>query len=347
MVKIGICGHFGGGHTFLDGQTVKTKIVTDELRKQFGENEVLAVDTYGGIKTIWRHMFGLIRLTKCCKNILIFPAHNSLRVYVPMLSFLRWFFKGRKFHYIVIGGWLADFLKNRPVLTAQLKRFDGIYVETNTMKKALEQMDFQNVFVMPNCKDLKIIKKEELVFPTSLPLKLCTFSRVMKEKGIEDAVDAVTAVNRYFNKTVYQLDIYGQVDSSQIEWFEQLKSRFPEYIRYGGLVPFDQSVQVLKNCFALLFPTRFFTEGIPGTIIDAYAAGVPVISARWQSFYDIVDDATTGIGYEFDHYQSLKDVLISAYQNQEQWMMMKYNCIERANHYLPENVIKILSANIV
>lgn len=347
MVKIGICGHFGGGHTFLDGQTVKTKIVTDELKKQFGENEVLAVDTYGGIKTIWRHMFGLIHLTKCCKNILIFPAHNSLRIYVPLLSFLQKFFRSKKFHYIVIGGWLADFLKKRPILTAQLKRFDGIYVETNTMKKALEQMGFQNIFVMPNCKDLKIIKKEELVFPTSLPLKLCTFSRVMKEKGIEDAVQAVLAVNHQFNKAIYQLDIYGQVDSGQTEWFEQLKAGFPEYIRYGGLVPFDQSVQTIKDYFALLFPTRFFTEGIPGTIIDAYAAGVPVISARWQSFYDIVDDYSTGIGFEFNDDQSLKNVLIWAYQNQDEWKRMKYNCIEMANHYLPENVIKILSENII
>ena len=347
MVKIGICGHFGGGHTFLDGQTVKTKIITNELKKLFGENEVLTVDTYGGIKTIWRHMFGFIRLTKCCKNILIFPAHNSLRVYVPLLSFLRRFFRGRKFHYIVIGGWLADFLKNRPVLTAQLKQFDGIYVETNTMKKALEQMGFQNILVMPNCKNLKILKKEELVFPASLPLKLCTFSRVMKEKGIEDAVDAVMAVNRHFNKTVYQLDIYGQVDSSQIEWFEQLKSRFPEYIRYGGLVPFDQSVQTIKDYFALLFPTYYKGEGLAGTLIDAMASGVPIIASDWRYNTEFVLDGKNGKIHHYKNVLSLEDVLIWAYQNQDHWKMMKYNCIEMANHYLPENVIKILTANIV
>ena len=39
-------------------------------------------------------------------------------------------------------------------------------------------------------------------------------------------------------RIVYELDIYGQVDSEQIEWFESLERTFPEYIRYKGLVPF-------------------------------------------------------------------------------------------------------------
>ena len=44
--------------------------------------------------------------------------------------------------------------------------------------------------------------------PELKPLPLCTFSRVMKEKGIEDAVYAVRTVNEHFGRTVYTLDIY-------------------------------------------------------------------------------------------------------------------------------------------
>lgn len=59
--------------------------------------------------------------------------------------------------------------------------------------------------------------------PESEPLPLCTFSRVMKEKGIEDAVNAVKSVNKYFGRVVYTLDIYGQVDSNQTGWFDNLR----------------------------------------------------------------------------------------------------------------------------
>jgi hypothetical protein len=55
---------------------------------------------------------------------------------------------------------------------------------------------------------------------------------------------------------------------------------------------------VLKDYFALLFPTHFYTEGIPGTVIDAYAAGIPVISAKWESYSDVIDEGVTGIGYK-------------------------------------------------
>ena len=34
----------------------------------------------------------------------------------------------------------------------------------------------------------------------------------MKEKGIEDAINAVESVNAHFGRTVYTLDIFGQGD---------------------------------------------------------------------------------------------------------------------------------------
>ena len=98
----------------------------------------------------------------------------------------------------------------------------------------------------------------------------------MREKGIEDAVNAVVSVNTDLGVQAFSLDIYGQVDGAQIEWFESLQKKFPSYIRYGGLVPYDKSVDVLKDYFALLFPTYYEGEGFAGTLIDAYSAGVPV-----------------------------------------------------------------------
>lgn len=51
-VKVSVLGHFGEGINLLNGQTVKTKIITEELQKQFGQDQVLKIDTHGGWKTI-------------------------------------------------------------------------------------------------------------------------------------------------------------------------------------------------------------------------------------------------------------------------------------------------------
>ena len=41
-----IIGHFGFAKNLLNGQTVKTKIITKELEKQLGKEEVLKIDTW-------------------------------------------------------------------------------------------------------------------------------------------------------------------------------------------------------------------------------------------------------------------------------------------------------------
>lgn len=37
-----------------------------------------------------------------------------------------------------------------------------------------------------------------------------------------------------------------------------------------------------------------YTEGIPGTLIDAYCAGVPVVSALWLNYVGVFEDEVTG-----------------------------------------------------
>lgn len=341
-MKVAVLGHFGGGKNLLNGQTIKTKIVTQELQNQLGSDQVKRIDTHGGWKTLFKAPYQVFRALKDASNVLMFPAHNGLRIYAPLISFQKHFFRNKRIHYVVIGGWLPPFLEKRRWLARSLKKFDGIYVETNTMKLAMEKQGFENVFIMPNCKELTPLSENELIYQNEHPYKLCTFSRVMKEKGIEDAVEAVKYVNEKIGKIAYTLDIYGQVDSEQTEWFEEVKGRFPSYVRYGGLVPFDTSVEVLKDYFALLFPTRFYTEGIPGTIIDAYAAGVPVISAKWESFGDMVDENITGLGYEFGDSEDLRCQLSYMAEHVDEINAWKQNCIEKSRQFLPQEAVKIM-----
>ena len=182
-------------------------------------------------------------------------------------------------------------------------------------------------------------------FPELKPLPLCTFSRVMKEKGIEDAVNVVKTVNEHFGRTVYTLDIYGQVDSAQTEWFNELKSTFPSYIKYGELVPFDKSVEVLKNYFALLFPTYYEGEGFAGTLLDAMAAGVPVIASDWRYNPEIVNEK---IGYVYPVHDNHAFVatLISVGNNLDLLLSKKLDCLKEAEKYRVENVIQCLISKL-
>lgn len=338
MQSIGVCGHFGGGKEYFDGQTIKTKNITEELIRQYGANCIKIVDTYHVTKRFPQLLFKIVHMMFRNKKLVILPAQNGLNTYVRLMIFLNLILK-RKIHYVVIGGWLPQFLEDKPRLATDLKTLAGIYVETSTMKKALEKMGFANVKIIPNFKNISVLTERELVYSNEKPLKLCTFSRVMKEKGIEDAVNAINQLNLCAKEPLFTLDIYGQIDVEQTEWFARLEKDFSPFIKYKGAIPPEKSVDVLKEYYALLFPTNFFTEGIPGTIIDAYSAGVPVICARWESFSDVVEDEKTGFGFEFGNQDAFLERLRYIAYHVPEVNELKRNCIEKAQEYSPAKAV--------
>lgn len=343
--KVCVCGHFAFGKTYLNGQTIKTKVVTKQLEKSFGKDEILKIDSHGGKKRMVLLPFLLFVNLFKCKNFVILPAQNGLRV-IPAILLIENILFRRKLHYVVIGGWLPEFLENRKILISILKRFDCIYVETKEMQNLLRLKGFDNVAIMPNCKELKIIDMNEITLHKEAPYKLCTFSRVMKEKGIEDAINAVKEINENNGKVIFELDIYGQIDSEQEKWFQLLKKEFPNYVRYRGMVPFDKSVEVLKDYFALLFPTYYEGEGFAGTLIDAMASGVPVISSDWKYNAEIIIEGYNGMLFPTRDVSALVKCLDFAVRNLETWNNMRFQCQKEAKKYSLDECLKVLVENM-
>lgn len=342
---IGICGHFDSDEVTTSGQVIKTRTVFQSLASIYGKDKLVTLDTVGGIKKIPILVGNLRQLSHRCENIIILPAENGLKVLAPVLFVFNKRYQ-RKLHYVVIGGWLPDYLKKNSWLIPLLKKFTGIYVETNKMKLALENNGFNNIFIMPNFKNIQLLDEDELVFDNTEPFKLCTFSRVMKEKGIEDAINAVEFVNNRLKRTVYTLDIYGQIDKGYIDRFNGLIRNFPEYICYKGVIPFNKSTNVLKNYFALLFPTYYDGEGLAGTLIDALCAGVPVIASDWKYNSEFIKQGYNGLLIRPHDEKKLAKTLEQIATHKEDWNGLKVNCIKSALKYSPENSLENLAHNI-
>lgn len=345
MKKIGIIGHYAFGKVCLNGQTIKTEIITDELKRFVGEDEVGCYDTHGRWRFLLKAPFLIFSTLRHSRNVIILPAYKGVLVITPILVLLNLLFR-RSLHYVVIGGWLPGYIQRFSFLRRCLLTFDGIYVETQFMKRQIEKHGFTNLVILPNCKKFNIVDVDASEDSPAEPLRLCTFSRVMEQKGIEDAIEAVSRINEECRRTVYTLTIYGPIWPPETEWFERVKAAFPAFVEYGGSVPFEESVETLRGFFALLFPTRFPTEGVPGTIIDAYAAGVPVISARWESFTDVIEEGSTGYGYTQGCTDELTDRLRLCYEHPETITSLRNNCTSMAKRYLPSNVITRLTDNL-
>ena len=143
-------------------------------------------------------------------------------------------------------------------------------------------------------------------------------------------------------RTLCTLDIYGKIDDSYKQRFEALLKDFPEYIRYCGCVDANKSVEILKDYYALLFPTHFKTEGIPGTIVDALCAGIITLAKRWNSADDVVLHNKTGIIYPSSEFSDLQESILWIIENKEQVIPMKKECIYFAQNFSEENALKVL-----
>lgn len=337
MYRVGICGYFAFGKELLNGQTIKSKIIAEELWNKLGKKKVKLLDFSMGLKNIISITYKCIVMLFTCRNIVILPAHNSIKFFVPLFAILN-ICKRRKLHYIVIGGWLPEWMQKHYWIRKFLARFDVIYVEAYAMIEKLNNLGLHNVIYMPNFKRLDIIECNKFSEVNGI-FRFCTFSRVMKEKGIEDAIRAVENINMEYGKTVCILDIYGQIEEKYKDKFNTLEEDFPKYINYKGVVEYNDSVNILKDYYALLFPTQFKTEGIPGTIIDAYAAGLPVIAKRWNAAEEIIDHNRNGIIYPNDNFLSLEDSIKWMINNIDKHMEMRYQCINKACEYDADKVI--------
>ena len=337
--RIGIIGHFAQSRNLTDGQTVKTNMLYLELCRYFSSDSIFLVDTYNWKNRRLRLLFDTFCIISKCPYIIILVKKNGMRVFFPLLILLNMFFR-RDIHHVVVGGDLPELIKQNKSWKYYLKAFAANHVETLQMQKELNVMGINNIVVMPNFKRLPILDESELNYNYSKPFALCTFSRVMQAKGIGDAIAAVNSVNALIGETVYTLDIYGQVDEKFEDEFHELLTTDPVNIRYRGIVPFSASVSVLRNYFLLLFPTSYVGEGFPGTLLDAFSAGLPVIASDWRYNTELIEDKQEGYIVKTNDVQALTLKLIEIYYEPEQISEMKRKCLKKAWRFHPDIVVK-------
>lgn len=336
-MKVAIIGRIAKDVKLYDGQTVKTREIYKVVEEIVSQENVYVIDTYQYSKHFLSVLFKTVYYTWKSDCVLISVSLKGRRVFFPLLYYLNKIYKRDIYHFL-IGGRLASNIQKYPQLKKYVSSFKCNYVEGKRIVDDLYKMNIKNVAYIPNFKNIEILHEDELISAECEPYKFCTFSRVEEKKGIQEAVFGISAINKRFGRKIATLDIYGIIDSSYESRFNDILNKNSEFVSYKGCVDPQLSVRTIKNYFMLLFPTKYYNEGLPGTIIDAFCAGVPVIAARWHYCDEILTDGIEGIVYEFDDGAGLEKSIEYVIENRDKVKEMKINCIKRANCFSVEMV---------
>lgn len=335
--RIGLIGRIDLDETLFDGQTVKTRTIYRLLVQRYGEAGVVLADTRDYRTHPVRVAVQLARCLVGADRIVVCLSTNGRSYLFPVLHFASRVF-GRKIFHSLIGGWLASDIRRSGSLIPHLNSFAVNWVESRMLRDELTSLGVDNARFMPNFKELTPVDEGSLRWRQSATIRLCIFSRIQERKGVTDAVLAVAELNLSDDIHV-DLDLYGPVDDDYRTSLDALLKQHAD-VRYCGIVPPEKSVQVIAEYDGLLFPTRYYEEGIPGTIIDALASGVPVIAARWRYYSEVLEDWRTGASYDMHRPDQLAEAIRSVYFEGREVLEFKAECLRRAARYRPEAVFE-------
>lgn len=246
----------------------------------------------------------------------------------------RFFHINRRVFYWVAGGDLAITLKGYPPHKLVVYDFyEKVVVQCEYLKRDLEALGLKNCTVVTNFKPVIFepsVDKHDNATP-----RLVYFSRILKEKGIDEIVEVVKSLYR---KNI-SIDFYGTLCPPYTkEYFDRLNSY---NIRYLGFLDVSkpEGYETLSQYDALIFPTHYVGEGFPGTLLDSFIAGVPVIASDFHANGEVINDGYNGLLIPPLNVEQLSKAIIRISSDVELRRKLRINAIHSASKYDAKTVL--------
>lgn len=267
-------------------------------------------------------MMKLFRLRKCFEIVQFNGASLPLLVSLPLLKLL-----GKEVVAQTTGGRGGKeaggldgfFLK--PLIVAIFRHADRFIAISEDIEKRLLKEGFvrERVTKIPNGVDTDVFchmnVTEQELFRNKFGLKgkkvfLCS-GRLVKGKGLELLLKAMVDVVK-FNKDVMLVLIGdGELEDRLKDMVRVLM--LENFVRFDGLV--ENVHEYLNASDIFIFPS--LSEGMPNSLLEAMACGLPVIASKIGGVVDVVEDGKSGILVEPGDISGLSTAMIRLLKDAE------------------------------
>lgn len=221
-------------------------------------------------------------------------------------AFLGYFlFKIRKIPYIITIQRLEE--KKGFFRKLVYKNAKTCIVASSAIKNYFEEIGLENIEIIPNGIDLG--KFENLERRPRKEFTILTLARLEKVKGIEYLIEAISNLQPRISNLICL--IIG--DGSERKNLENLvkKLSLKKEIKFLGGVPYEKIPEYLMRGDCLVLPS--LQEGFGIAILEAQAAGLPVIGTRIGGILDVIEDRKTGILVESKNSRAIAEAIYEIY----------------------------------
>lgn len=214
-------------------------------------------------------------------------------------------------------GWDVDFEKRIEKNFLFLFRFfffrtDCMIVLSSSFKEKLQQWGYtKEIYIESTIIDenlledvnVEIIKRNRTLRNIDRTFNILFLARVEKPKGIYEAIESFRILqenNRYIN---ISLIIAGSgKELSDVKKF--IKEKNISDVVFLGQVAGKEKKQAFLDADTYLFPT--YSEGMPNSVLEAMAFGLPIITRNVGAIPDIIEEGINGF------YTSSKEPIVFA-----------------------------------
>jgi len=235
-----------------------------------------------------------------------------------------------------------------PFLPASLKRFwpqlphikeaAQIITLTNEMATQFEKELGTKPVVIPNGVDLdRFYPAENNEMKKSASPVILTLSRIDNKKGLEYAIESMKKVHAKFPTAKLMIVGDGKY-RSELEKLVEM-NMLSATVEFTGLIPNSEVPVYLRNADLFLLPSLY--EGLPLTLLEAMACGLPVISTQVSIAPEIITTWKNGYIIPFKSPDAISEAIIDLLSNSDKRRQCAENSFRAAKETMSwENVAK-------
>ena len=128
---------------------------------------------------------------------------------------------------------------------------------------------------------------KKIPYPKDRVIRFAFISRIMKEKGIEQYLDAAEVITKKFNNVEFH--VCGFCEPEYDGKLQELHKA--GVVNYHGMV--RDVAGMLGQMHCIIHPT-YYPEGISNVLLEACATGRPIITTNRSGCREVVEDGSNG-----------------------------------------------------